>query len=148
MKPAIVQYQGRSCKKFTRNKQYEAYFLEYWEGIRNSLHVRGNDGQITDFNEFEKFTVLSDEDDLLNTYEAEVLCLTHRYDDPICGLTYGKTYKAIGRDRDGFYLVMDDSYCCYFYRPEWFRVLKDDHGILSRQSVYYNFHGGQNPRKE
>lgn len=148
MKPAIVQYQGRSCKKFTQGKQYEAYFLEYWEGIRNSLHVRGNDGQITDFNEFEKFTVLSDEDDLLNTYEAEVLCLTHRYDDLISGTTYGKTYKAIGRDRDGFYLVMDDSYCCYFYPPELFRVLKDDHGILNRQSVYYNYYGGQNPRKE
>jgi len=57
MKPAIVEYQGRSSKKFTKGKQYEAFFLEYWEGVRNSLHVRGNDGRVTDFNPFEYFAI-------------------------------------------------------------------------------------------
>ncbi len=144
MKPAIVQYHGKACAKFTPGRQYEAYFIEYWEGVRSSLHVRGNDGIITDFNALEDFSVLSDEDHLLNDYEAVLLCVTHRYDEPFSGITYGKTYKAIGRDKDGLYLVMDNSYCCYFYPPELFQVLRDDHGILGRQSVYYSFHGGKN----
>ena len=47
------------------------------------------------------------------------------------GLTYGKEYKAIGRDKDGLYLVMDNSYCCYFYSPECFEIVSDEYGILN-----------------
>ena len=43
---------------------------------------------------------------------------------------------------DGLYLVMDNSYCCYFYSPECFEIISDEYGILSRRSVYYSFHGG------
>ena len=139
MKPAIVEYIGLSNDKFTNGKRYEAYFLEYWEGVRNSLHVRGNDGRVTDFNPFEDFIVISDDDLLLNDYEATVRCITHRLDGLLGGLTYGKEYKAIGKDAAGMFLVKDDSTCCYFYNPSDFVIADDPHGILTRSSVYYNF---------
>lgn len=142
MKPAIVCYNGYTNKKFTHGKTYEAFFLEYWEGVRDSLHVRGDNGEITDFNHFEDFTVVSDEDNLLNEYEAIVRCVTHDYDDDLLDLNYGKEYKAIGRDKDGYYLVMDESYCCYYYDPTDFEIIEDKHGILSRTSVYCSYYGG------
>jgi len=142
MKPAIVEYQGRSSKKFTKGKQYEAFFLEYWEGVRNSLHVRGNDGRVTDFNPFEYFALISDDDNLLNDYEATVKCITRRFEDIAgCHLIYGKEYKAIGRDKAGMFLVMDESFCCYFYNFSDFVIVDDPHGILARRSVYYSYHG-------
>lgn len=147
MKPAIVKYNGMSNQKFTQGKKYEAFFLEYWEGVRNSLHVRGDDGLVTDFNRFEDFTVLSDEDNLLNDFEAIVRCVTHAYDDELFDLNYGSEYKAIGRDKDGMYLVMDESFCCYFYEPDCFEVVEDNHGILSRRSVYYSYGGGDEIQK-
>lgn len=113
--------------------------MEYWQGQRNSLHVRGNDGKITDFNLLEDFVVLSDEDNLLNDYEATVRCITDRYDD--ISLVSGSVYKAIGRDKDGLYLVMDESSDCYFYPADAFEVIYDEHGILTRRSVYYNYNG-------
>ena len=140
-KPAIVRYIGKNNKNFTLGKQYEAFFLEYWEGKRNSLHVRNNSGDITDFNPFEDFEVIVDEDNVLNLYEAIVRCKTHKYDDLVAGLRYGKEYKAIGCDKDGLYLVMDDSYDCYFYPAETFEIVSDEYEILSHQSVFYNYHG-------
>ena len=143
--PAIVRYDGESNNKFTKGKKYEAYFLEYWEGERNSLHVRGDNGKITDFNPFEDFTVISDLDNVLNRYEAIVQCKTHEYENMVTGLTYGKKYKAIGCDKDGLFLVMDNSYSCYFYSPDEFDIIEDKYGILSRRSVYYSFYndGGE-----
>jgi len=138
-KPAMVQYIGNSNQKFTAGQEYEAFFLEYWQGERNSLHVRNNDGKITDFNPFEDFEVISDEGNLLNAHEATVRCISHQYDNLIPGLTFGKNYKAIGCDRDGYYLVMDDSYDCYFYSPKVFEIIEDPFGILSRRSIYYSF---------
>lgn len=38
---------------------------------------------------------------------------------------------------------MDDSYCCYFYPNELFKVIDDPHGILEERSVYYSYHGGK-----
>ncbi len=137
MNPAIVIYKGENGGKFTPGKRYKAYFLEYWEGKRDSLHVCGDDGRVTDFNTFEDFEVISDEDNLLNNYEATVKCITHKCED----LTFGKQYKAIGRDKDGMFLVMDNSYCCYFYPPDFFEIISDEHGILNKRSVYYSFHG-------
>ena len=123
MKPATVRYNGPSDEKFSHGKCYEAFFLEYWEGERDSLHVRGNDGRVTDFNKFEDFTVISDEDNLLNDYEAIVKCVTHAYDGELFDLNYGSLYKAIGRDKDGMYLVMDESFCCYFYDPNCLMII-------------------------
>ena len=143
MKPAIVEYCGTESDEFTPGRRYQAFFLEYWEGNRNSLHVRGNDGLITDFNLLEDFVIISDEDHVLNTDEATVLCLTHIFDESISAIKYGKEYKAIGRDKDGLYLVEDESGCCYFYSSVYFRVLQDEHGILERQSVYYSYNGGK-----
>ena len=142
MKPAIVEYKGISNEKFTNGHRYEAFFLEYREGVRDSLHVRGNDGRVTDFNPFEDFIVISDDDNLLNDFEATVRCITHRLDDLIGGLTYGEEYKAIGRDKAGMYLIKDDSACCHFYNPSDFTVVDDPHGILTRRSVYYSYYGG------
>ena len=139
IQPAVVKYIGLDTEQFTYGNEYEAFFLEYWQGKRDSLHVRGNNGEITDFNPFEDFEVISDEGNLLNDYEAIVRCITRRYDDEILALTFGKEYKAIGRDKDGLYLVMDDSCDCYFYPPEFFEIVSDEHGILSYQSVYYSY---------
>lgn len=141
MKPAIVEYKGISNGKFTTGNKYEAFFLEYWEGVRDSLHVRGNDGLVTDFNPFEEFTVISDDENLLNDYEATVRCITHRFDSLIGGLTYGEEYKDIGRDIVGLFLVKDDSASCYFYDPSNFIIVDDPHGILTRRNVYYSYHG-------
>ena len=51
--PAKVRYKGTDSAKFTYNKIYDAYFIEYWQGTRNSLHVKDDTNQITDFNGYE-----------------------------------------------------------------------------------------------
>lgn len=130
-KPAVVRYNAKSNCKFTKGKLYEVYFIEYWEGERTSLHVRGNDGTITDFNHLED-------------YEATVQCITHEYDHLICGITFGKEYKVIGRDSDGHNLVLDESNYCYFYPNDVFKIINDPYGILEETSVYYNFRGRYN----
>ena len=81
---------------------------------------------------------------LLNNYEATVQCITHKYDHLICGITFGKEYKVIGRDSDGHYLVLDESNCCYFYPNDVFKIIDGPYGILEETSVYYNFRGGYN----
>lgn len=141
-KPTVVIYNAKSNRKFTKGKLYEAYFIEYGEGERTSLHVRGNDGTITDFNPLEDFEVISDEGKLLNNYEATVQCITHKYNHFMCCVTFGKEYKAIGRDKNGLLLVMDDSYSCYFHPTNVFKIIDDPYRILEETSVYYNFRGG------
>ncbi len=138
--PAKVKYIGTDSDKFTQGKEYDAFFLEYWGNNRNSLHVRGDNGKISDFNHFEEFEVLEDTQNLLNNYEATVRCITHRYDQKLFDLTYGKEYKAIGQDWEGLYLVQDDSKDCYFYRAEDFEIIDDPHGILKQRSMYYSYH--------
>ena len=139
-KPAIVKFVGKERRgQFTYGKEYEAYLLEYWQGKRISLHARGDDGEITDFNTFESFEVISDEDNVLNLYEAVVECITHRFDDKLLDIKYGKRYKAIGRDKDGMYLVMDESHDCYFYPPQDFKIIEDEHGILDYCSIYCSY---------
>ncbi len=123
---------------FTVGKLYEAYFVEYWEGERNGLHVIGNDGYLHDYIPLELFEIISDPDHVLNNYEAIVRCLKDTY-DPVFELKCGAIYKAIGRDKDGLYLVMDESRDCYFYSPHAFEVLDDPHNILDHQSVYNGF---------
>ena len=138
-KPAIVKYIGeKENEEFSYGKEYDAFFLEYWQGKRDSLHVKGNSGEITDFNPFEDFEVVIDEDNVLNTNEAIVECLTHNFDEEVFGVKYGKQYKALGRDKDGLYLIMDETYDCYFYAPGYFKIIQDEHGLLSRCSLYYN----------
>lgn len=136
---AIVKYIGTENDLFTPEKEYEAYFVEYWEGKRESLHVLADDGKIHDFIPLSDFEIISDPHNVLNFYEAKVKCITHRFDDELFDITYGKIYSAIGRDRNGMYLVMDESYCCYFYDSEDFEIIDDPHGILSRESVYYSY---------
>lgn len=139
-KPAIVKYIGKKeNEEFSYGKEYDAFFLEYWQGKRDSLHVKGNSGEITDFNPFEDFEVVLDEDNVLNTNEAIVECLTHNFDEELFGVKYGKQYKALGRDKDGLYLIMDETYDCYFYPPGYFKIIEDKNGLLSRCSLYYNF---------
>ena len=79
-KPAVVRYIGVSNDRFTTRNLYDAYFVEYWQGKRNSLHVSDNSGKVTDFNPFEDFEIVSDEENLLNTYEAVVRCISHNYE--------------------------------------------------------------------
>lgn len=109
-----------------------------------SLHVKGNDGKITDFNELADFVVLEDKGNVLNFYEAKVKCISDKFPDVVCGITKGKEYPAIGRDKDGMYLVMDNSYCCYFYPANYFEIIDDEYGLLKEQSVYYSFNNGKN----
>lgn len=124
---------GENCKRntkcmFLKGHLYNAYFLEYWQGERTSLHVKGEDGVISDFNPLYDFDIIEDRDDVLNTYEATVKCISQW-----CNLTYGKEYKAIGYDTSDSLLVMDDSYDCYFYPKECFEILEDNHGILDKE---------------
>ncbi len=141
IKPAVVRFIGtpdHSQGKFTVGKTYEAFFLEYWELKRDALHVRGDDGKITYFNHFKYFSVISDEDHLLNCHEATVRCITHDFDDELFDLVYGHEYKAIGINGDGDYLVMDESCICYFYEPDCFEVVEDKYGVL-KQEIYWWF---------
>ena len=135
---AKVRYTGSGSADFTCDKIYDAYFIEYWQGTRNSLHVKDDTNQITDFNPLEDFEIISDPANVLNFHEAIVECISSTDDDKLCGLTVGKQYKAIGRDKDGYYLVMDNSSDCYFYSPDRFKIISDKFGILKKQSVYYN----------
>ena len=144
-RPAIVRFIGepnggkaQTKGKFTVGKTYEAFFLEYWESERNALHVRGDDGEITYFNQYEFFEKVSDEDNLLNEHEAIVRCITHAFDDELLELKYGREYKAIGINSDGNYLVMDESAVCYFYEPNCFEIVEDKHDVL-KQEVYWWF---------
>lgn len=143
-KCATVKYISESTELFTQGNIYKAFFVEYWQGKRDSLHVKANDGIIHDFIPFEDFEVIEDKDNVLNMFEAEVKCKTHSFDDELFDITFGKTYKAIGCDVDGMFLVMDESMDCYFYNPNYFDIISDPHGILTHQSVYYSFYGCEN----
>ena len=138
--------ENRNCKtqtqcNFEKDKVYNAYFLEYWQGNRDSLHIKGENGKIEDFVPLSDFEILEDIDDVLNTKEAIVKCVTHNYDAELFDLTYGKEYKAIGFDVYGRYLVMDDSCDCYFYLPKEFEIISDQHQILNPNvsKPIYNF---------
>ena len=138
--PFVSTCNKKSQYKFKKNHMYKAYFLEYWEGVRNSLHVEGEDGIIQDFIPLEDFEVIEDVDNVLTLDEALVKCIVHTA-EPDLELKYGHIYKAIGQDKDGMYLVMDESYCCYFYPSDYFEIVEDEKRILSCQSVYYSCSG-------
>ena len=146
-KYAIVRYIAESTELFTQGQTYKAFFVEYWQGKRDSLHVKANDGKIHDYVHFENFEIIEDTNNVLNMYEADVKCITHDYDEELLELNYGQVYKAIGCDIDGLYLVMDESMDCYFYHPNCFEIINDPHGILNNQSVYYSFYGQANNAK-
>ena len=118
--------------QFIYGKLYNAYFLEYWQGERTSLHVKGEDKKIDDFNPLEDFEIITDIDRVLNTHEARVRCITHDYDDEVFDLNFGNEYRAIGFDKSGMYLVMDECHDCYFYPCEAFEIIEDEHGILDK----------------
>ena len=146
-KHAIVRYIAESTELFTKGQTYKAFFIEYWQGKRDSLHVKANDGKIHDYVHFGNFEIIEDVNNVLNMYEAEVKCITHDYDDELLEIKYGQVYKAIGCDIDGLYLIMDESMDCYFYHPNCFEIIDDPQGILNDQSVYYSFYGQANNAK-
>lgn len=55
-----------------------------------------------------------------------------------------KNTNLLQETKNGLLLVMDDSYCCYFYPNDVFKIIDDPYGILKITSVYYNFRGGYN----
>lgn len=127
------QCAGTDSFLFTEGTKYNAYFLEYWQGNRTSLHVKGENGEIVDFVPIEDFEILADEDNVLSTKEAIVRCVTHKYDKEIFDLNYGHEYKAIGYDKNGLFLVMDESYDCYFYPRNAFTIVSDPDNVLKPQ---------------
>ena len=137
--PAVARFIGKTNNKFSTGKEYRAFLLEYWQGNRDSLHVQGNDEKITDFNAIAEFEVISDKDNVLNKHEAIVRCVTKRFQNELFGIKFGNQNKAIGADKNGYYLVMDESYDCYFYPSTDFEIIEDEHGILSCCSLYYNY---------
>jgi len=151
-KPAIVKYIGEPGKYqymahhtekqiFVVGDLYEAYFLEYVEGTRDAVHVKCNDGEIRYlYVQLSDFEIISDEDNVLNSDEAIVRCITHEFDDELAYIKYGHEYKAIGKYEDGSFLVMDESYCCYDYSPEFFEIISDPHGVLEGEQDCYWFH--------
>lgn len=156
LKSAIVRFVGNqdNCKldrsekyRFINGHLYNAYFLEYWQGERTSLHVKGEDGEVSDFNPFDDFEVIEDCDNVLNDHEAIVRCVTHDYDEKLFDLTYGHKYKAIGFDINGMFLVMDDSYDCYFYPCNKFEIVKDPYGVLD-SSISLPVYDWENTHKD
>lgn len=122
-------------KQFNYGKLYQARGLEYWEGVRNGLVVETNmDDGYESFIPFEDFEIVCDPDNVLNNYEAEVRCINPNYDEEY-EIKYGSVYKAIGMDREGYYLVMDGTYCCYFYPGKDFEILSDPDGVLGSESL-------------
>lgn len=126
--------------EFTLGYDYLAYFLEYWQGVRNSLHVKCNTGEIVDFIPFEDFIVINDEDNVLNYKEAIVKCISKESKDDLLEIKYGNLYKALGIKKDErtnklAYLVMDESYDCYFYPSNYFVIIEDDYNILNESSA-------------
>lgn len=131
----------KDCGMVTKNRFvfgtiYNAYYLEYWQGKRNSLHVKGEDGVIDYYIPLSDFEIVSDEDNVLNNYEAVVKCVVHDYDNELFELNYGKEYKAIGVNNQGLYLVLDESYDCYFYPSTAFDIVNDTHNILNKEKHY------------
>lgn len=124
--------------EFTPNKHYNAYFLEYWQGRRNSIHVTCNTNEIVDFIPFEDFEIIEDVDEVLSNKEAIVRCITHEYDSSLFDIKYNKKYKAIGisrnPDKQYTYLVMDESMDCYFYPNHFFEIVEDRDDILDREN--------------
>lgn len=131
------QCAGTDSFLFTKGAKYNAYFLEYWQGERTSLHIKGENGEIVDFVPLEDFEVLADVDNVLSTKEAVVRCITQKYDKEIFDLNYGCEYKAIGFDKNGLLLVMDESYDCYFYPRNVFTIVSDPDNVLNPQ---FNHH--------
>ena len=121
--------------QFIAGNLYNAYFLEYWQGERTSLHVKGEDGEVDDFNPIKDFEVVEDCDNVLNNHEAIVRCITHDYDDAMFELTYGHEYKAIGFDANGMILVVDECHDCYFYPRNAFEIINDKWSILDTSSA-------------
>lgn len=145
MKPAKVRFIGDDNYHeghFTRGQVYDAYFLEYWNGLRNSLHVMDNEGNIQDFKPLEDFEVLEDPDNLLSHAEAVVRCIGPTQRSRGGGVIHGQEYIAIGRDVDGLYLVKDCSDNCFFYPPDLFEVVSDPEHILDHLSLYYSAESG------
>ena len=132
--------------EFTFEKKYNAYFLEYWQGNRSSLHVKNNMGKIDDYIPFEDFLVVKDIDNVLNYKEAVVRCITKEYERTLFDIKYGKEYKAIGITNKQFseldYLVMDESYDCYFYPHSFFEVIEDVDAILDKETGIYVYDEG------
>ena len=122
--------------QFKYGHLYNAYFVEYWEADRINLHVKGEDGEVDYFKKLQEFEIVSDEDNVLNANEAIVRCITHDFDDDFVYITYGKEYRVLGFNKNGAYLVMDDSHMCYFYSPKFFEVIRDDHGILDTEKSH------------
>lgn len=120
---------------FTYGKDYTAYYIEFWQGIRKGLVAKDDNGEIWDFNQLDQFEILEDPDYVLNDYVAIVECITHQYDDNAEDLNYGKRYKAIGCNEHRFYLVMDESYDCYWYPASCFTVIDDPHHLLQQGSI-------------
>ena len=129
------------CQETTKNRfiygnVYNAYFLEYWQGKRDSLHVKGEDGAIVDFIPLSDFEIISDEDNVLNNDEAIVKCVVHDYDNEVFAVKYGKKYKALGINNYGLYLVVDESGDCYFYLNSMFEIVNDKSNILDKDKHY------------
>ena len=127
---------GNECEKstafnFLARQLYNAYFLEYWQGKRDSLIVKGEDGKIADFIPLCDFEITEDCDGVLHTHEATVRCTTDRYRDLQCG----KEYIALGYSIYGNYLVKDESGDCYFYLGDCFDILQDPNGILDKEKT-------------
>lgn len=136
-KPAIVRYIGITNNDFTNGKEYEAFFVEYWDNVRDNLHVRNNSGEISNWNRIDDYEIVSDEDNVLNSYEAAVRCINVKYKSPMLfDLQYGCEYTAIGCDKHGYYLVKDESGFCYYYPPDLFEIVNDEHDILSHQTIF------------
>ena len=63
-------------------------------------------------------------------HDAKGNCVLTRFHD-----IYGKQIK----NKDGYYLIMDESYDCYFYPAGYFKIIDDKFDLLSHRTLYYNY---------
>lgn len=113
---------------FINGEKYEAFFLDFCQGIRDVLDVENASGERLDFVPIEDFQIIDDKYGVLQDKRAIVKCIVERTD-----LTLGKEYIALKLDKSNKqYYVLDDSKDCYYYAKELFVVVEDKHMILEK----------------
>ena len=138
-RPAIVRFIGdeESTKCYSGHElkhdhYYLAYFVEYWETERDNVNIKNDSGKIDYWYELKDFKIYEDKDGSLELYSAIVRCINPSYSrQNIVDPEYGDICEAVGISRDGYYLVYAGSHN-YYYPPEDFEIMEDQHGILDK----------------
>ena len=113
---------------FIRGKEYNAYFLDYLQGVRDVLDVQAENSEVLSFIPLSDFQIVSDEENVLNENYALVKCIeVYKNQD----LQVGKVYKALKLSPQGeYYYILDETLDCYFYPIKQFEIIEDAFELL------------------